>query len=92
MIGSFIFRMASHRADVLFSAKVQDGRETVGGKPVPTSQYTGGNSWVYYKVKSGDNLGAIARKYHCTVKQLKSWNNLRSDRINIGQRLKVGKR
>ena len=82
----------SHRADVLFTAKVQDGRETVDGRPVPTSQYTGGNSWVYYKVKSGDNLGAIARKYHCTVKQLKSWNNLRSDRINIGQRLKVGKR
>ena len=81
-----------HRADALFTVKVQDGRETVDGKPVPTPRPTGGNSWVYYKVKSGDNLGAIARKYHCTVKQLKSWNNLRSDRINIGQRLKVGKR
>lgn len=80
-----------HRADVLFTARVQDGREVVEGRPVPTPHAATG-SWVYYKVKSGDNLGAIARKYHCTVKQLKSWNNLRSDRINIGQRLKVGKR
>ena len=79
-----------HKTDVLFTAKVQDGRETVAGRPVPTSRGTG--QWVYYKVKSGDSLGKIARKYHCTVKQLKNWNNLKSDRINIGQRLKVGKR
>ncbi|MBR4774697.1 MAG: transglycosylase SLT domain-containing protein [Bacteroidales bacterium] len=81
-----------HRSDELFTAKVQDGREVIGGRPVPTPQASTGTSWVYYKVKSGDNLGAIARKYHCTVKQLKSWNSLKSDRINIGQRLKVGKR
>ena len=80
-----------HKTDVLFAAKVQDGRETVAGRPVPTSRGATGQ-WVYYKVKSGDSLGKIARKYHCTVKQLKNWNNLRSDRINIGQRLKVGKR
>ena len=80
-----------HRADVLLDVKVQDGRETVAGRPVPTSRAATG-SWVYYKVKSGDNLGKIARKYHCTVKQLKTWNNLKSDRIAIGQRLKVGKR
>ena len=80
-----------YKADVLFTAKIQDGRETVAGRPVPTSRAATGQ-WVYYKVKSGDNLGKIARKYHCTVKQLKNWNNLKSDRINIGQRLKVGKR
>jgi len=43
-------------------------------------------------VKAGDNLGKIARKYHCTVKQLKAWNNLKSDRIAIGQKLKIGKK
>lgn len=80
-----------YKTDVLFAAKVQDGRETVDGRPVPTSRAATGQ-WVYYKVKSGDSLGKIAKKYHCTVKQLKTWNNLKSDRINIGQRLKVGKR
>ena len=84
-----------YKADVLFTAaKVEDGRETVAGRPVPTTRASaaGTGQWVYYKVKSGDSLGRIAQKYHCTVKQLKSWNNLKSDRINIGQRLKVGKR
>lgn len=42
-----------------------------------------------YRVKSGDVLGKIARRHKVTIKQLKEWNNLRSDRINIGQRLKI---
>lgn len=40
-----------------------------------------------HKVRSGETLSEIAGKYHVTVTQLKSWNNLRSTRINIGQRL-----
>ena len=78
-----------YKADVLFTAKVDDGREVISGRPVPTSR---GTQWVYYKVKSGDNLGKIAKKYHTTVKQLKQWNGLKSDFLSVGQRLKVGKR
>ena len=78
-----------YKAETMFAARIQDGREIVQGRPVPTSQ---GTSWVYYKVKSGDNLGKIAKKYHTTVKNLKSWNNLKSDMIREGQRLKVGKK
>jgi membrane-bound lytic murein transglycosylase D len=44
---------------------------------------------VSYKVRSGDNLGAIARKYNVTVTDLKRWNKLSSNRINAGQRLIV---
>ena len=81
-----------YKADVLFATKVEDGRETVAGRPVQTARPSATPQWVYYKVKSGDTLGKIAHKYHTTVRQLKSWNNLKSDRIAIGQRLKVGKR
>ncbi len=42
-----------------------------------------------YTVKSGDTLGAIAIRYHVTVKQIKKWNNLRSDMIRIGQKLQI---
>ncbi|MFD0825424.1 LysM peptidoglycan-binding domain-containing protein [Neobacillus sp. M.A.Huq-85] len=42
-----------------------------------------------YTVKKGDTLSAIAKKYHTTVKQLKSLNNLKSDFIRLGQKLKV---
>ena len=44
---------------------------------------------VYYTVKSGDVLGKIAQKNNTTVAQLKKWNNLKSDKISIGQRLIV---
>ncbi|OIU69751.1 muramidase family protein [Rossellomorea aquimaris] len=42
-----------------------------------------------YKVKSGDTLSAIAKKYGTTVSSLKKLNNLKSDRIYAGQVLKV---
>ena len=42
---------------------------------------------IVYRVRSGDNLYNIARKYHVTVKQLKTWNNLKSDMLRVGQRL-----
>ena len=42
-------------------------------------------------VKKGDTLGAIARRYHVTVKQLMTWNKLRNaNSLRIGQRLRVG--
>ena len=44
----------------------------------------------YYTVKKGDTLGAIARKYGRTVKQLMTWNNLKNaNSLRIGQRLRV---
>jgi hypothetical protein len=43
---------------------------------------------VYY-VKSGDTLGHIAKRYKVSVRQLKQWNNLKSDMIRVGQKLKI---
>lgn len=42
-----------------------------------------------YRVRSGDSLTAIARKYGVTVTQIKQWNNLRSSTIRPGQQLKI---
>lgn len=42
-----------------------------------------------HKVKSGENLSTIAKKYKVTVAELKSWNSLSSDRVMIGQSLKI---
>lgn len=41
----------------------------------------------YYIVKSGDTLYSIAKKYNVSVNDLKSFNNLNSNIINIGQKL-----
>jgi membrane-bound lytic murein transglycosylase D len=42
-----------------------------------------------YIVKSGESLGLIAKKCHCSVNSLKSWNNLKSNMIHPGQKLVV---
>ena len=42
-----------------------------------------------HKVKSGETLGSIARRYHVSVAQVKKWNNLHSDMIRVGQSLKI---
>ncbi len=44
-----------------------------------------------HRVRSGENLGLIAKKYRSTITDLKEWNNLRSSRIYPGQKLYVYK-
>ncbi len=43
----------------------------------------------FHIVRSGENLGLIAKKYRCYVNQLKRWNNLRGNTIYPGQKLIV---
>lgn len=42
-----------------------------------------------YRVKSGDVLGKIAAQHGVTITQLKSWNNLSSNLIRVGQTLVI---
>ena len=80
-----------YKAAEMFSGSIDDGRNA---RPAASSRQasSGGGEWVYYKVRRGDNLGKIAARHRTTVKNLKSWNGLKSDRIREGQRLKVGRR
>ncbi len=44
-------------------------------------------------VRSGDTLSGIAVRYRCTVRQLMSWNNLKSaNRLSLGQRIIIANR
>ena len=42
---------------------------------------------VQYTVQAGDNLAAIALAFDLEVKDIRTWNRLRSSRINAGERL-----
>lgn len=46
-----------------------------------------------YTVKSGDNLGKIAKKHGVTVSQIVKWNNLKNANVTIrpGQKLEIRK-
>lgn len=47
------------------------------------------NGVTYYTIKRGDTLGGIAKKFHCSVKQLRKWNGLKNDNIREGKKLKI---
>lgn len=44
---------------------------------------------IRYKVKMGDNLGRISQKYRVKISSIRSWNELKSDRIYAGQKLTI---
>jgi len=46
-------------------------------------------STVTYRVKSGDTLTGIARQFETTVSEIKRWNSLTSNRIDVGDRLTI---
>ncbi|WP_242131008.1 LysM peptidoglycan-binding domain-containing protein [Aestuariivivens marinum] len=56
-------------------------------KPLP--QFFNTSDRIRYKVRSGDYLGKIARRYGVRVSQIKQWNGLRSNDLRIGQRLTI---
>lgn len=49
-----------------------------------------GGTQIPYVVQGGDTLGALAKKYNCTVEQICQWNNIRNaDQISVGQKLVI---
>ncbi|MCI9844506.1 LysM peptidoglycan-binding domain-containing protein [Flavobacterium pectinovorum] len=47
---------------------------------------------VEYVVKTGDNLGNIAKKFGITLAELKEWNSLTSNNLALGKTLVVSKK
>jgi LysM repeat protein len=59
------------------------------GAPGTSAAPESSGSVTVYKVKSGDTLSKIATAHHISVRALRAANNLKSDRITVGQQLKV---
>lgn len=73
-----------------------DLRVPTGGEPAVLSQIASlpeyknpRPDYVSHRVRSGETLGAIARKYGASVAAIQKANGLRSHRIRIGQRLRI---
>lgn len=56
-------------------------------KPLP--KYFEMDQRVRYRVRSGDYLGKIAKRFGVRVSDVKKWNRLRNNRLKIGQRLTI---
>ncbi len=80
LVGDFI----SAEGEVYDLAKKQ---EDASEKPLVA--LVSGPERLRYRVKSGDALSIIADRYGVSVKQIRSWNNLRGNVIRVGQRLTI---
>ena len=72
----------THRADELFKRRnkvIVDEKRKASGKSSPET----------IRVKNGDNLGAIAKRYNTTVAKIKRLNGLKNSNIRAGQRLRI---
>jgi len=72
------------------------GKIDVGVQSAPVTKTASAKAFSEYKgatkeyvVKSGDTLGAIAYGNGCNIRQLKKLNNLTSDSLKAGQKLKI---
>jgi len=48
-----------------------------------------GDTWIEHRIRRGETLSTIARKYGVSVRQLKRWNGLRTSRIYKGKKLRI---
>ncbi|MBQ7222232.1 MAG: LysM peptidoglycan-binding domain-containing protein [Bacteroidales bacterium] len=70
-------------------------KDSVYFDPVKIKQINSGvtaiadGSYITHKVTSGQTLSGIAAKYGTTVTNIKSWNNLKSNTIRVGQNLRI---
>ncbi len=60
--------------------------DAVSSSSAPTQRSTDKS---YHIVRNGENLGLIAKRYRCSITDLKEWNNLRKSTIYPNQKLAV---
>jgi hypothetical protein len=76
---SLVFQMDSMKL-VQHAIKLREDSDSTGSGP---------RVKVLHKVKKGESLSVIARKYHVTVAELRKWNNMQSNLIHTGKYLVV---
>ena len=83
----YAIRVSALRYDTSFSNKIDESLLAINR----TIQSESKPDRVIYKVKSGDYLAKIAKKYDVSVAELKKWNRgtIRGNKVTKGQKLKI---
>ena len=80
-LANFKFPETISRAN---SSPAVTNAESEKGTPPPSAA-----SPIVYSVKQGECLALIAQKHGCTIENLMTWNNLKSQNLLVGQKLKI---
>lgn len=82
------------KEDTIYKHKAEEffPRESVERMLTQARSNDGGEgNLIRHKIRSGETLGSIARRYGVTVRQIMRWNNMRNTRIRAGRYLKIYK-
>ena len=80
---------ASNKEKYFASHHKSEAKEKDSAPDIDEKQTVDSEREVTYRVRRGDSLGSIARRYHVTTAQIKAWNGLRSNTIHPGQKLVI---
>jgi membrane-bound lytic murein transglycosylase D len=81
--------------DMTFSQKQDLSRKEVGSpneiiaSTNPAKESENGRGWAQYTVQPGDALEKIAKEFGVSVNDLRTWNNLKGNKIVAGQSLEI---
>jgi membrane-bound lytic murein transglycosylase D len=83
--------MPGERLIVSANGRAEGG--SAGNGASSSGSSSAGDTRVTHRVRSGETLSAIARRYGVTVAQIASWNGISANRVlRVGQRLTIRKR
>ena len=71
------------------SDPVLDAPPTTDAPPVAADTAPASDSEIVYTVKKGDNLANIGSKYGVTADDIRGWNGIEGNRIDVGRQLKI---
>lgn len=74
----------AHKRDEFLNHRKVAGVNVVEGAPLGSTALT-------HRVKRGDTLAKLAGQYGVTSSQIKKWNNLSSNKLSVGRRLRIYK-
>ena len=74
----------AHRASEFFK-----NRRTVASVNSSRASGSTDGKLTWYRIRQGDTLGGIARKFGVRISELRRWNGLRGNNIRAGRRLKI---
>jgi hypothetical protein len=83
----------NYRAPYAYPKSVPRGVQVAGATAAAyhAPAKSGSSSRIIHVVRRGQTLSLVARTHGVTVTQIKTWNHLRSNNIQIGQRLIIQK-
>ncbi|MEG1563683.1 MAG: transglycosylase SLT domain-containing protein [Bacteroides sp.] len=91
----------NYRADEFFknrrTVEIEDNAPRISSRKSKGSRYRSNSSSsergdaTYHKIKNGETLHTIAKRYGVRIKDLQKWNGIRNSKIAAGKRLKIYK-